>query len=284
MRGKNYYAYKVYSVYDPVKKRSRKVTGEYLGKVTPDGIIPPKHKRCVEIKGIHEGGNVVLLDYFARDIIEPLKHHWPDRWQSILSMAILKFANRCPLKRMKFHYDTSVLPFLYPDAHLSKNTITSILREIGSDWYKQRRFFNSLCNSSSYMAVDLTHIFSNSAKLPFNEIGYNSNGIWREQFNLLLLWAMDTHHPTYLKLLCGSVHSAPALANAILEAGLSNVVLVGDKGFYSKSNLEILEESNINYIIALKRDLKFLKYPSPLKYQHHKTKKLIKEIPITQGR
>ena len=33
--GGRYYIYRVSSVYDPVKKRARKVSGEYLGRVTP---------------------------------------------------------------------------------------------------------------------------------------------------------------------------------------------------------------------------------------------------------
>ena len=32
------------SVWDPVKKRSKKITGEYLGVITPEGLIPPKNR------------------------------------------------------------------------------------------------------------------------------------------------------------------------------------------------------------------------------------------------
>ena len=41
----NYYLYKIGGKWDPVKKRMKKITEEYLGKITPDGVIPPKHKR-----------------------------------------------------------------------------------------------------------------------------------------------------------------------------------------------------------------------------------------------
>ncbi|MEM3844638.1 MAG: hypothetical protein QXU98_02895 [Candidatus Parvarchaeota archaeon] len=33
--GNNYYLSRVSSVYDPEKKRARKVSGEYIGKITP---------------------------------------------------------------------------------------------------------------------------------------------------------------------------------------------------------------------------------------------------------
>lgn len=39
-----YTAYKVSYGWDPIKKRSKKITGEYLGVITQEGIIPPKNK------------------------------------------------------------------------------------------------------------------------------------------------------------------------------------------------------------------------------------------------
>lgn len=39
-----YSAYKISYAWDPIKKRSKKVTGEYLGVITPNGITPPKNR------------------------------------------------------------------------------------------------------------------------------------------------------------------------------------------------------------------------------------------------
>ena len=50
IRGK-YYLYACTSKYDPVKKRAKKITGEYLGRITEDGLIPPKKKKD-EIKEV----------------------------------------------------------------------------------------------------------------------------------------------------------------------------------------------------------------------------------------
>jgi hypothetical protein len=39
--GGKYYLYRISSVYDPVKKRAKKITKEYLGRITEeDGLIP----------------------------------------------------------------------------------------------------------------------------------------------------------------------------------------------------------------------------------------------------
>jgi len=261
-RGDNYYAYRVYSVYDPIKKRSRKVTCEYLGKVTPEGIIPPKHKRST--KRVMEAGNILLVEHFTESLVSTLKSVWPDIYESIITAAIIKLVYKSPLKRFSFYHETSYLRRLYPNAHLSKKSLTSLLERIGKEWDLQKEFFRLISDSSDYMAIDLTHIFSHSLKLPFNELGYNSQDIWKEQINLMLIWAIDTHHPTFLKILPGSIHSSTALINAIKESSLKDVIAVCDKGFYSKSNLEVLEDNNIHYIIGLSRGLKF---PSITRYR-----------------
>ena len=48
IRGK-YYLYEASSVWDKEKGRARKVTGKYLGRITEDGLIPPKEKKPDEI-------------------------------------------------------------------------------------------------------------------------------------------------------------------------------------------------------------------------------------------
>lgn len=44
IRGK-YYLHECSSKYDPKKKRAKKITGKYLGRITEEGLIPPKKKR-----------------------------------------------------------------------------------------------------------------------------------------------------------------------------------------------------------------------------------------------
>lgn len=44
-RKENYYLSRVTSKWDPIKKKAKRITLEYLGKITHEGVIPPKHKR-----------------------------------------------------------------------------------------------------------------------------------------------------------------------------------------------------------------------------------------------
>ena len=56
---------------------------------------------------------------------------------------------------------------------------------------------------------------------------------------------------------------------AVWESRMRNVVVVGDKGFYSKDNVEALEDDDIHYALSLRRDLSFLQHPAPSRYKRH---------------
>ena len=89
-RNGRYYATRVTSVWDPEKHRARKITQEYLGVVTPEGIIPPKHKRPKKVTGVIEAGHIVYLTEFMQGLETSLKRFWPVEWESILAAGVLK--------------------------------------------------------------------------------------------------------------------------------------------------------------------------------------------------
>jgi hypothetical protein len=268
-RNGRYYAYRIHSVWDPGKGRARKVTDEYLGVVTPDGIIPPKHKRKKDVGPVLEAGNIIYLERFARMLVKPLREFWPESWQSILAASVLKLAYRDPLKRLSFRYQTSYACRLWPEAHMSKNSLTALLERLGLEWGCQRSFFEDLSRADSNMAIDLTQVFSDSENISWLEKGYNSKESPHEQLQLLLLWGVDTHLPGFLKLLPGTASGAQNLVNAIVESRLRNVIVIGDKAFFSSENVDDLEFHEVNYALALKRDLEFLEHPPPSRYSRY---------------
>ncbi len=268
-RGSSYYASKVTSVWDPSKGRSQKKTVEYLGKVTPDGIIPPRHKRELQIGGILEAGHFTFLERFIKNISGPLVEMFPDDWESILSAACIRLCYQEPFSRMKIRHDTSLSKRFWPTAALSKNSLTQLLPRIGRQWITQRDFFSQLSQDEKHMAIDLSHIFSDSQNIQWLEVSHNSEEIWRPQFEILLMWGTTTHRPGFLKLLPGATHSAKSLVNAIWESGIQDVVAIMDKGFYSPTNIECLEDAEIQYAMALKRDLPIVKQAPQSKYKQY---------------
>jgi len=240
-RGDSYYASRVTSVWDPKKKRAQKKTLEYLGKVTPEGIIPPIGKRELRIGGILEAGNFVYLENFAKHLFG----------------------------RMRIRYETSFAKRLWPDAALSKNSLGELLTRLGQQWPTQRDFFAQIANGEKHMAIDLSHIFSDSQNIQWIEYGHNGDDVWKPQVGILLMWGTTTQRPGFLKLLPGATHSAQTIVNAIWESGLQDCIAVVDKGFWSLDNVKCLEDANIQYAMALKRDLPQIKHASQTRYKEY---------------
>jgi hypothetical protein len=268
-RGDSYLASRVTSVWNPQKKRADKVTIEYLGTVTPKGILPPKHKRPPRIGGILDAGNFVFLERFTKQLSAPLEEIFPDDWQSIIAAAAIRLCYRDPFSRMRLRYETSYSKRLWPQASLNKNTLSSLLPRLGTQWPAQRDFFAKVASDEKHMAIDLSHIFSDSENIAWLEFGHNGDEIWRHQIGILLMWGTTTHRPGFLKLLPGATHSAQALTNAVWESGLQDLTAVLDKGFWSPDNMAYLESVPVHYAMALRRNLPFLKYVPHNRYKDY---------------
>ena len=254
-RGSNYYASRVTSAWDPTKKRAQKKTLEYLGKITPDGILPPRHKCAPQLGGVLEAGHLVFLERFLKTVAKPLEEVFPDDWQSILAAATIKLCYREPFSRMRLRHETSLSKEIWPQAALNKNSLSRLLPRVGLQWAAQRDFFARMAHDEKHMAIDLSHLFSESQNIPWLEYGHNGDDVWRPQLGILMMWGTTTHRPGFLKLLPGAAHSAQCLANAVWESDLQDVIAVIDKGFWSPENVRILEDADIHYAMALRRDL-----------------------------
>lgn len=268
-RGKNYYASRVTSVWDSEKKRAQKKTLEYLGKVTPQGIIPPKEKRIPRLGGVLDAGNFSYLNHFTDHIATSLQDCFPSDWESILAAAAIRLCYHEPFGRMRIRYETSFAKRLWPDAALSKNSLTGLLSRLGNQWSMQRDFFQQIARDEKHMAIDLSHIFSDSENIPWIEFGHNGDDVWRPQVGMLLMWGTTSHRPGFLKLLPGATHSAQTVVNAIWESGLQDCIAVMDKGFWSPDNMNALEEASIHYAMALRRDLSLVKHAAQSKYKDY---------------
>jgi len=78
--GNGYYMYERKSRWDNQKGKSVKVSGDYIGVVTPDGIIPSK-KRIDITKPVFslEYGATAFIESIAIDILETLCKHFDER-------------------------------------------------------------------------------------------------------------------------------------------------------------------------------------------------------------
>ncbi len=261
-----YYAYAIKSKWDKDKKISKKRTGKYIGKITPEGIIPAKHNREKKINSILEYGNIKIVHFFSKEIEKLLKEYFPKNYETIIAAAMIRLIYTCPLKNFLINYEESYLQKIYPKAHLTKNQITNFLQEIGRDYNTLILFFRELSKNRKHLAIDLTQIFSESENIKWLEKGYNSDNKYANQLQFLLTYDLEKNVPTFFKILPGSIKDVSSLRNAIYETKITNIILVADRGFYSESNIKELEDSGIHYIFPARRNLNFIQYEEEKTY------------------
>ena len=172
----------------------------------------------------------------------------------------MRLLHNTHIKNLEFHYSTSFLSELIPDADLSDRVVGSMLREVGMDRSSMTAFMRNFMTGSGYAAIDLTHVLSLSEGVISSTLGHNSRGEHLPQVNVSYLFSLKRMEPSYFRMLVGSVGIVSSIETTVKESGASDIVLVGDKAFYSAANREELESAYIHYILPLRRDSSLIDY------------------------
>ncbi len=255
----NFYLYERKTVYDSTKKRARKVSGAYLGKITEDGLIKAAKRSAVlpvEAGYPVEYGACELLELLGADILDNLREFYRDSLaELIFVIGKIGVIEPSPFKRMNLVYSNSFDSVIHPGIKISKNELTAVLRELGENRAAQLGFMKKYSDVSETIIFDGTRLVSYSEKMDMNRCGYNHCGIDDPQVNLLYCFSLSPlKAPVYFKSNYGDIVDVSAVKEAVREAGIEDAVMIADKGFGSEKNFGLFKEHEIDYIVPLKRD------------------------------
>ena len=248
-----YYLYKVRSQWDPRKHRARKITEGYLGRITPDGV--KRHDSEGEISVVEFGATDLIMRRCSH-IIDALKVY--NNWESILVMAIFRLMHASPLKNIDLYYRTSYVSERI-EAKTSPRSLSSLLRGIGHNRETTRTFLRHFLADQDIAVIDLTTVFSVSENVISAVPGYDHDE-YLPGVRFILLFGLRRMRPMYYRFVPGSIRDVSTVRMTMKESGIRKVLLIGDKGFYSESNVINLESSRINYILPLKRNSDLIDY------------------------
>ena len=257
-----YYLYEVTSKYNPAKKRSQKITGRYLGRITQEGLIKPKRETLQETIhqiSVKEYGATYFTLTQCSDVIDLLKTHYPEEWDQITAFAITRLFHSSPLKNVQVHYAASHLSDALTDAPVSPESLAKLLHSIGTTRQQTVQFMKNFIESSQ-VVIDLTHIFSLSEGVISATLGHNGEGQYLPQVNIVLLLSLEKKTPSFFRLVPGSIRDVSTVVTSVREAGLLGALVIGDKGFYSEPNVAALEEDKLEYLLPLKRNSLLINY------------------------
>jgi transposase len=97
-----------------------------------------------------------------------------------------------------------------------------------------------------------------------NRLGYNSQRSFEPQVNLLFIFSPEYKVPLYYRMVAGDVRETKALKLTLEESGIQEAIVIGDKGFYSKENIENLSSEGLDYILPIRRSHSLCEY-EPMK-------------------
>jgi transposase len=208
--------------------------------------------------------------YFLREIAEQigirdiLATFLPGYWKELLTMAIYLICTEDPFMYCS-HWIESTETLSVGD--LSSQRISELLHMVTEEektnfymaWTQYRK-------EREYLALDITSISSWSTLIDDVEWGYNRDKENLPQINVCLLMGEKSRLPVFQTIYSGSLKDVTTLKTTIKQTTcyLSDddpILLVMDKGFYSKKNVEemLKKTNNMRFIISVPFTVKFAK-------------------------
>jgi len=264
-----YYLYEYKTVYDPVRKKAKKISGKLLGSITEkDGFTPSATRLASNYKSEKVAYPILVKEYGVVQLIhqrfslyrEKLEHFFPNHWKELLAIAYCRFVYRCPLKSIPFRLDSSFLPEVLQLPSFNEKTSSGVLNQIGKMKEPLQDYMKSFIKKGEFVLMDGTNIFSSSNQIDLVKQGFNHSYNFDGQVNLLYIYSATQRMPVYYRLLPGNIRDVKSFKNTLLEAGIKQSVIIADKGFYSQSNIDLLLSEKLSFILPLKRDNQLINY------------------------
>ena len=259
-RGEKYYVYHSTTYWDRKQRKAIK-TSKYLGRLDrEEGFIESNkdaaqsNKATIpEVRSVTEYGNSVLLHESMKEIKPLLMEGFPDNWEEICALSMLRVTGNVPLKRAESSWQKLYnVESLEPD--LRPNSLSKMLHNVGINREGQELVFKSLLDQSPQLVYDLSSMFSRSMNISLAEKGYNKDKIHVPQINIALMCNANSGLPTMIRSLPGSVKDIATLCNSIRELDIRNKLLLLDRGFFSEDVFLVLEDRKISYLIPARRN------------------------------
>lgn len=261
-----YYLYEATSKWNPEKKRSQKVTGKLLGKITEkDGFIESEKARLrrqnvVSSLTVKEYGFSFLYEQLLGDYTALLKKHFETDWQNILALAYGRLLYRSPLKNMSFHYSNSYLSEWYGNVNLSPNSLSGFLRTLGIRRESIVRFFREFNYADDCIIFDGTDINSKSSLMYLPKEGKSKRGVYESIIDLMFVFSVEQRLPVYYRINQGNIKDVKSFRLCLEECKIVNAVIILDKGFYSKENIKRIKDEELKFVIPLRRTSSLIDY------------------------
>ena len=196
----------------------------------------------------------------SRDILDQLRRHYcEDEALQIYCMAVLRVCYPGVTDRdLKDRYDESFLSEEFPDVALSRNTVCSQLRNFGRACSRIVAFMKE-----RVAAVEKGHTILLDGTLKSDESTVNSLSDYSRKalkkgtkdISVMYAFDLDAMEPVCSQMFPGNMNDARAMADFIETNGITEGLIVADKGFSEKAARDAFSENpDLHFLLPLRRN------------------------------
>jgi hypothetical protein len=242
---------------------------EYIDRMAAAGtpvesadITPIFSVEDVRRSRVLQTGLVHLLAGVARNIglAQVLEETIPFLHEQVFALASFLLACGEPVSYCAEWMERSDIGDIGP---ISSQRISELLQAL--DEHDRQRFFTAWSRyrgDREYLALDITSISSWSELIDDVEWGYNRDGDSLAQINLCMLMGQQSRLPIRATVYNGSIRDVSTLETTVSQIApeeYDQILLVMDKGFSSKKNIDMLLRRRLQFLLALPLTLAFTK-------------------------
>ena len=260
IRHKNghYYVYAVKGWYDQAAGKSKSKSQGCIGQIYKETGFVPNKKAAPPVEMVTcEYGATRIVMATSIDIMERLRECFPSDFLRIYTLAVLKALSNVSSRDIGIAYGKSAISKVLPEVHLSKNTLAAFLERLSQDRAGMVRYMSGFHHfNGDSILFDGASFISQFARNPFVEKGYCPGNKGKDQIRFLYAFNKTTRFPIYFYVAPGNIPDVTLFSVAAGEMGAANCVVIFDNGFYSKENIQVILDSDIEFIVPLKSNTK----------------------------
>lgn len=163
---------------------------------------------------------------------------------------------------LKEAYETSFLSELYPNVHLSKNSVSLFWGNLGKTLSLIVKFMRNrteVINADHHLLIDGT-LKSNESKInSLSDFSRKAKLKGSRDISVLYAFDLEAMEPVCSKCYPGNMLDATAYSDFINQNGLKKGIIVGDKGFPSSAARDEFDSNpDLHYLNPIKRNSKLI--------------------------
>ena len=217
-------------------------------------LIPETEKLILDF-----GDAWFLQEYISRQpFYESIKNTLPEESDTLLALIFYRLlTNKGANCHAKSWYEGNYAYLAFPEANLTSQNISKVLKELGSEEV-QRHFFEEYMSciygddGATGILVDSTGV-PNATKMDITQIS-NHNGDINREVRLIYVIDRDNGMPIYFRYVAGNIIDVSTLITTVSELeqyGVSVTRAILDAGYFSEKNAIELFESGIPFMTRL---------------------------------